>query len=69
MSAPDVFPLGFCMDCEFWQQGDAMVLCGYVPEQGMGRCCAFGKVTEASHGLQCTAFTPKETTNKETTHE
>lgn len=49
---------GFCMRCEHWELRDAMHELGYVPSAAIGYCPLFSKLTEATHGIHCTAYSP-----------
>ena len=49
---------GFCMRCSHWEPRDAMQEPGYVPSAAIGYCPIFDKLTEARHGIHCTAFSP-----------
>jgi hypothetical protein len=49
---------GLCMRCEHWEPRDAMRELGYVPSAAIGYCPLFAKLTEATHGINCTAYSP-----------
>ena len=51
---------GFCMRCEHWEPRDAMRELGYVPSAAIGYCPIFSKLTEATHGIHCTAYSPND---------
>lgn len=52
---------GLCMRCEHWEKRDAMQELGYVPSAAIGYCPIFSKLTEATHGIRCTAYSPNVT--------
>lgn len=58
LHAAKTWPLavGFCKDCANWEPRDAMKELGYKPSEPMGLCVMFSKLTEAMHGIKCTAF-------------
>lgn len=51
--------MGFCFQCQHWEARDAVAELGRQPSQGIGWCPLFSKLTEATHGLQCTAHQTK----------
>lgn len=51
--------IGFCKDCDYWEQRDAVGEIGYQPSNGLGWCIGFGKLTEGTNGIRCVGFLEK----------